>query len=352
MPDWSASMQQTFEYYVVDPGTWRDMKRLDTVKSCSISRDLSAETLGSATIDIIESLGECYIRVYLITIQNGIKEKHPLGTFLVQTPSSSFDGKIRSVSMDAYTPLLELKESPPPLGYSILKGENIMQIAHKLTEENARAPVVPTTSAEALNYDFVANPNDTWIAFLRDLISNAKYTFALDEMGRILFAPKQETASLQPVWTYTDDNSSILLPELELDHDLYGIPNVVEVIYSNGGDYYHHRVVNDDPNSPTSTVSRGREIIHRDTSPSIAGNSTESQIIEYAEKLLRDLSTVEYTASYTHGYCPVRLGDCVRLNYKSAGLQNIKAKVISQNIDCTQGCKVSEKAVFTTKLWR
>ena len=107
MIDWLSSMQQTFEYYVVNPDTWKDEKLIDNVISCTINRDSEAETLGSATIDVSESLGECYIRVYLITIQNGIKEKHPLGTFLVQTPSSSFDGKIRDVSMDSYTPLLE-----------------------------------------------------------------------------------------------------------------------------------------------------------------------------------------------------------------------------------------------------
>lgn len=73
MPDWSASMQQTFEYYVVDPGTWKDKQLLDNVISCSINRDSEAETLGSATIDITESVGECYIRAYLITIQNRVK---------------------------------------------------------------------------------------------------------------------------------------------------------------------------------------------------------------------------------------------------------------------------------------
>ena len=46
MPDWSSSMQQTFEYYVVDPESWKDIKLLDTVKSCSITRDAEAETLG------------------------------------------------------------------------------------------------------------------------------------------------------------------------------------------------------------------------------------------------------------------------------------------------------------------
>lgn len=351
MPDWTKSMQQTFEYYVVDPGTWRDTKLLDNVKSCTISRDSEAETLGSATINITESVGESYIRVYLVTIQNGVKEKHPLGTFLVQTPTSSYNGKIREVSMDAYTPLLELKENPPPLGYSILKNENIMSIAYRLCREHARAPVVETDCNTELYYDFVASTSDTWITFLTDLIANANYLFGLDEIGRILFLPKQDTASLQPVWTYTDDNSSILYPDMNIDHDLYGVPNVVEVVYSNGNDNYYARVVNDDVNSPISTVNRGREIIHRDTDPDIVGNPTQSQVQEYAEQLLRELSSLEYEITYTHGYCPVRIGDCVRLNYSGSGISNIKAKVVSQSIKCEAGCPVTEKAVFTTKLW-
>ncbi len=352
MPDWRSSMQQTFEYYTVDPGTWKDVRKLDTVKSCSISRDAEAETLGSATIDVTESLGEGYIRVYLITIQNGIREKHSLGTFLVQTPSSSFNGKIRNVSMDAYTPLLELKENPPPLGYSIIKGANIMDTAYMLCRDNLRAPVVKAVCDTPLHNDFVANTNDTWLTFISDLIANAKYTFELDELGRILFAPKQELESLQPVTTYDDGDKSILYHDLEMDHDLYGIPNVVEVIYSKGRDSYYARVVNDDPNSPTSTVNRGREIIYRTTDPGISGDPTNNMIEEYATRLLKELSTVAYTVTYTHAYCGTRLGDCIRLNYSRAGISGIKAKIISQTIKCEPGCPVTERAVFTTKLWR
>lgn len=352
MPDWTKSMQQTFEYYVVDPRTWMDKEPINTVISCTINRDSEAETLGSATFDIAESLGECYIRVYLITIQNGVREKHPLGTYLVQTPSSSFDGKMRSVSMDAYTPLLELKETQPPIGYYVAKRENILDTAYRLTRERTRAPVVATEHAKKLFDDFVADPSETWISFISDMLSNAKHKFALDEMGRVLFSPDQDTASLQPVHTFNDDNSSILHPELQMDHDLYGIPNVVEVIYSTSSENYYAKVVNNDSNSPTSTVSRGREIVYRETDPSLIGDPTENQIQEYAERLLKELSTLEYTVSYTHGYCPVRLGDCVRLNYSKAGLRNVKAKVISQSIKCEPGCPVTEKAVFTNKLWR
>lgn len=351
MPDWSKSMQQTFEYYVVDPATWKDTSKINNVKSSTISWDSTVETLGSATIDITESVGECYLRIYLVTVQNGITERHPLGTFLVQTPSSSFNGKIRNVTMDAYTPLLELKENYPPLGYSLLKDQNIMDIAYQLTREYVRAPVIETDCSEKLTTDFVADPSETWISFLTDLIGNAKYTFSLDEVGRVLFSPKQDTASLQPVWTYDDGNSSILYPEISMDHDLYGIPNVVEVTYSKGSTPLYSRVVNNDDNSPISTVNRGREIAYRVSDPSFSGEPTQDQIDEYAKQLLRELSTLEYTISYTHGYCPVRVGDCVRLNYSRAGITDIKAKVISQNIKCKPGCQVSEKAVFTTKLW-
>ena len=351
MANWFESMQQTFEYYLVDPITWKDTKQLNNVKSCTIDRDYETTTLGSATIDVTESTGECYVRVYLITIQNGVRERHPLGTFLVQTPSTSFDGKIKDISLDVYTPLLELKENPPPIGYSILKGENIMDWAYRLVREKARAPVVKASSDETLYYDFVANTDDTWLTYLTDLIANAKFEFGLDELSRILFLPKQDTASLQPVVTFDDGNSSILYPDFSMSHDLYGIPNVVEVIYSSDKANYYSRVVNDDPNSPISTVNRGREITHRVTNPELSGIPAQGQIDEYAKQLLRELSTLEYTVTYKHGYYPVRLGDCVRLNYERAEIKNVKAKVISQSIKCEPGCPVTEKAVFTEKLW-
>lgn len=352
MIDWTKSMQQSYEYYTVNPDTWRDIKKMSNVKSCTITRDSDAETLGSANIDLTEALDECYVRIYLKVLQNGEEFRESLGTFLIQTPTTNNDGKVETISADAYTPLLELKDNRPPLGYSILKQENIMAIAYRLTQEQLRAPVVETSCTEKLFDDYVANTDDTWLSFLTDLMANAKHSFGLDEMGRVLFLPSQDTASLQPVWTYNDDNSSILQPAVSLEHDIYGIPNVVEVIYSNGAGYYYAKVVNDDESSPISTVNRGREILYRVTDPDLKGEATDAQIQEYAERLLREMSSVEYTISYTHGYCPVRLGDCVRLNYEKANMTNIKAKVVSQSIKCTSGCTVTEKAVFTVKLWR
>ena len=352
MIDWTKSMTQTYEFYMVDPLTWKDTILLDQIKSCNIDRDEESQTLGSATIDSTEILDECYVRVYLIASQNGVTEKVALGTYLVQTPSISYDGKSNNISMDAYTPLIELKEGLPPLGYSILKDTNILDTAYDICREHMRAPVIKTNSSKTLYSDFISNTDDTWATFVNDLVANANYKLDLNEVGHVLFAPIQDTASLQPRWTYTDGENSIMYPEITNKRDLYGIPNVVEVIYSGDNGCLFSRIVNSDENSPISTVNRGREIVYRDSSPNLSGEPTQEMLDDYATQLLRNLSCLEHTITYSHGYCPVRVGDCVMLNYEKANIKNVRAKVVSQSIKCTTGCPVQETAVFTTKLWR
>ena len=352
MIDWTQSMRQTFEFYRVDPNTWKDVERIMNIQSSSIDRDITSATRGSATFDSTDTMDECYIRIYLIVNQNEETSKIPLATVLAQTPSTNFNGMFSSTSIDAYTPLIEIKDRRPPIGYTVYKDANIMNVASDLTAENTRAPVVAAKSDVKLYSDFTANVSDDWLTYLTQLMSNAKFEYDVDPMGRILFSPRQDIGALQPVWVYDDGNCSILQPSISNSRDLYGIPNVVEVIYSTSSGFLYSKVVNDDPNSPISTVSRGREVMYRDTSPRFQAEPTQEEIDKYAVQLLRNLSSLEHTIKYTHGYCPVRVGDAVMLDIKSAGLVNIKAKVIQQSIKCDTGCQVSETAVYTTKLWR
>lgn len=351
MPDWTKSMTQTFEFFEVDPNTWMEKRQLEYMTSCSIDRDMSADTLGSASFECTELPDECYVRVYLITIQNGVRERFCFGTFLVQTPSKTFDGTITNMSVSAYTPLIELKEDMPDFGYTVPRDKNIMDNVGDLTSEHLRAPVVKTQYTKKLYSDYVADPKDTWLSYITTLMNNANYRFDLDEYSRVLFAPVQKYDVLQPVWTFDDDNSSILLPSITYKKDYYGIPNVVEIIYSDSLDYRHIIVKNEQDGSPTSIKNRGRIIKYRETNPSVGGYPSEAVLKKYAEELLETLSTIEVTVTFSHGYCPVRIGDCVTLNYKRAGIINTRAQITSQSIDCTPGCKVTETAVFKQKLY-
>lgn len=355
MIDWTKSMQQTFEFYVVDPATWYDIEKLTKVKSCTITRDSSLDTLGSATLDADEDLNGRYVRVYLIATQNGETEKVPLGTHMYQSPSTVYDGKRHALSHDGYTPLIELKEKPMPIGYQALSGVNILDLAQTILEDDSiRAPIVHETGSvdKTLAGSFLADISDTRLTFVSDLLYNANYTLGLDELGKVLFMPDKELAAMAPVWTYSDDNSSILYPDLTISRDIFGIPNKIEVVYSESGSspiIATH--TNEDPESIVSHQQRGRWIIHRETDPDIAPGANQAQLNEYAYKKLRELSTVDYQISYKHGYCPVRLGDCVRLNYRRADFYNENAKVTRQVIHCEEGCQVEETAILTEHLW-
>lgn len=356
MPDWTKSMQQSFEYYRVDPKTWKDKEKLNHISSCSITRDLSSETLGSASFDVTELMDECYVREYLITRQNGFMEKFPLGTHLVQTSSYSFNGKYKKMSLDGYTPLIELKEKYPTIGYTIPKGENVIETTCSIMSENMRGPVIkPNSLSESvLQKDFTANVDDTWMTFLSDFVQNSKYSLGLDESCRVIFRPNRSISATQPIWEFNDDNSSILCSDIDYESDIYGIPNVIELFYDSDdsrSESIHVVVKNDDPDSILSIPSRGREIIQRITNPEVPGTPSKEYLEEYARYLLKNSSTVECTITYTHGYCPVNVGDCIRLDYKRSGLTDITARVISQTINCETGCQVEETAAFTKSLW-
>lgn len=327
-------------------------RRLTKITSCSITRDISQETLGNAQFESNELLGEMYVRVYAVVTQNKLSERYALGTFIIQTPGKKWDGKKSSYSLDAYTPLLELKDDKPPLGYTVKKNRNIMETVSGLLQDNTRLPFVPVEDDKWLEYDYVAEEGDTWLSYLSGLLAKAEYSFNLDEMGVIYFEKRQDVQSLTPLWTYMDDEISILYPDISIDDDIYGVPNKCTVVYTNEGANMECTVVNDRASSPISTVNRNRVVFHREMNPDFGGKPTESQLKIYTENLLESLSTINDTITYSHGFTPPRLYDAVRIHHRRGDMLDIKARVTSQKITCTKGLKVDETAEFTKKLWK
>ena len=80
MLDWTQTMSQSYRFYKVDPVTWMDGQELNQISDCSINWDSTSSTLGSASITTSEILEECYIRTYMVAIQNEVKETIPIGT--------------------------------------------------------------------------------------------------------------------------------------------------------------------------------------------------------------------------------------------------------------------------------
>lgn len=377
--DWTKGMTQTFEYYTVDPQTWYDVKMLTNIISCSLTHDNSSEMRGHASITTSEPLGENYIRIYLRVKQFGVEQRFCLGTYLFIVSSDSFNGKRHSYTYTGYTPLIELKEKLAPLGYNVIgvSGENPdlipPRVAPSITDEISR--VIGQYSRlklennvrieQPLLNNFAAGTSDNWLTVVNNLLNAStlqQYEMSVNNWGTIRIKEAITVYSERHVAEYDDSNSSILLPDLDLTDDMTDIPNVIEVIYTGDANknigYVRKVVRNEDTRSVVSIPSRGREIWKRFIISNIAipiGEVTkekiEEQVEAQAERLLEASSTIKKTIQYSHGFNGVEVGDTVLFNYERAGFTGIKAKVVSQTIQCKPGCQVDEMAVYTKKLW-
>lgn len=101
-----------------------------------------------------------------------------------------------------------------------------------------------------------------------------------------------------------------------------------------------------------STVHRGREIVKRITDATFAGEPTQKMVEQYAADKLAELSQLEVSITYKHGWNGVRVDDCVLMNNTLAGVTNVKAKVVAQSFECKSGIEVTETATYVIKYWR
>lgn len=349
MADWTRSMKQRWAYYEVSPKTWLDARELTSVSSCRITRDMESDIRESATFDLDGRLSdEAWIRVYLEIEQDGAAERMAVGTFLCQTPSLRVDGPVLSSSVDAYSSLLELSDDRPPVGFAC-KGDVLANL-ESIVEGASHAPF-QGWGTKSLTAHVVAEEDDTWLSYCRALAASAGCDIQCDEYGRIVMEPMKDISALRPVWTFEDGNSSILLPDIEETFDWFGLPNVCEVVWSEDARQLTGTAINKDPASLTSTVSRGRRVVLRSMNPEeLDEGCTQAEVNALAGKMLAEASAVEREYAISHGFCPVRVGDCVRLRYVRHGIDAI-AEVVSQEIECATGATVRSVLRVTERMW-
>lgn len=349
--NWLMPMTQSFEFYTVDPSTWHIRNKINTITECRINRNAASDTLVSAEFKSTDELNECYVRVILVATQNGVTERYPLGTFLATTPAMTFDGKNKNISIDAFSPLIEAKDQYPPIGYSFYKSKQCVSSVYTVLKNIVRCPVEYGGDDSSVLYEsFAADVQENYLSFLRSALSNADHDIRLDNECRVIIEKNRPLRELNPIMTYRDSDMSILYKDTTNKIDYYSVPNVVEVVWTSNGVNLGVTVQNESIASPVSIPNRGRKVVYREVSPSISGTPSQKVLNDYAVSLLKRLSTVECQITYTHGYTPTNIGDCVAIEYDRAGLERIKAKIISQSLRCIPGLPVEETAAYTQEL--
>jgi len=346
--DWTGSVARTYEFYEVDPASWQDVRRLERVASATLTFDRSKDTFGNGTVEVRDDMGEAYVRAYVVAEQGGARERMPVGTFLAQPASMTYNGKRTHLPMQAFTPLIELAENMPPLGFHVPAGRDTLRAASDLLVQHGRAPVSAAVSGYSLTEAHSAMPEETWLDFLKALVAKSGHYLAVDPLGRILMVPEREPGAMQPVHVFSFRNSSVV-PDVSDERGVYGKANTYEAVLTRetGGETatFSAIVRNENPASPTSIPSRGRVVYERNMSPEIpeglSAAETQAQLERFARRELAKETSADHSVTFDHKWMPhVRVGSCVMLDFPEIGIVS-RAVVEAQTIKCATGGKVT-----------
>lgn len=326
--NWAKGFGASYHAYAVNRDTWEDGEEIPLTGG-TVSRDASTELVESATLDLTRSIGEIWIRVYLVAVQNGTSTRQALFTGLTSQPAKEREGRMVNYSADCFSVLKPAADVLLPLGWYALKGQDAAQIIKELLSP-VPAPVHIQAESRYLDDHIVAESGETALSMARTIADAVGYQIRISGSGEIAISEYSTSPAVR-----FDELNDVLETEITETRDWYSCPNVLRVI----GDGASATARDDDPESTLSTVSRGREIWAQESLSVSSGAS----LSEYAVKRLKELQKPSRILEYARRYDPqVMPGDVVEMAYPEVGLTGLY-RVISQELELSYGCRTEEQ---------
>lgn len=244
-----------------------------------IKTALSGEFLPPAEVDWLRD------EIEPVLVIDG--KESPLGRFLPATVTESRGEDAPTVRVEAYDRCWVLRDTKLEAPAYYPATARYLQIVETLLTEAGIAIIQKTPSTLTL-----AESRADWqigtsyLRIVNDLLAEINYKPVwFDASGAARLEPVQEPTAANLQHTLSDaDITSLLLPELSAQTDVFQQPNVFVVYCSNPDktDVLKATAVNNNPQSPLSVLRRGRRITSVTRLNNIAGSTT---LQEYADRL-------------------------------------------------------------------
>lgn len=328
--DWKSGYSSTYYAYIVDSVSWRETDRLE-ITGGNINRT-DAGLRDSADIECTGYSGrETYIRVYLDTKQAGETVHEPMFTGLATSPSRDIKGNYETQTLECFSVLKAADDVLLQRGYYVPAG---LDSARAITDllSIIPAPIEVEGAAPGLQMSIIAEDGETRLSMADKILTAIGWRMRIRGDGTVVLAPRPTDAAAQ----FDPLDHDVLEPSINIDYDWFECPNVFRAVM----DDLSAVARDDDPDSPLSTVSRGREVWAEETSCDL---NTGESISEYAARRLKELQAVRLTARYSRRYDPgVLVGDLVHLRYPAQGLDGLY-RVTSQSVELSYGASTTEE---------
>lgn len=330
--DWSKGFSSIYYLTIVDKNTWNDTDRIEIIGG-TIKRSLSdlREAADVTCIDY-DSDSEQLIRVWLDARQEGDSSHTPLFTGIATSPGRDINGVLETNKLQCYSVLKYAQDVLLPRGWYAAKGTNTGYLIQSLLRDTG-APISISENSPVLKSAIIAEDGENKLSMVDKIISAmGNWTLYLTGFGEIVV----EEINREAVEIFGALNNDVLEPSLNVTYDWYNCPNVFRAV----SDDVYAVARDDDPESPFSTISRGREVWAEETNCYLSDGES---LAEYASRMLKEMQQVATEVSYTRRFYPnVLVGDIIRLNYPA---QDIFGDYIvkSQSIELGYGARTSEE---------
>lgn len=329
--NWKNGFSSSYYAYFIDPASWRETERFEITGGNIKRSDDGLRDSADISCVSYEQGKEKYIRVYLDARQHGGAAHIPLFTGLATSPAWDIDGYYETNTLECYSVLKAADDMLLDRGYYVSAGASGVVVIRELLS-CCPAPVTAEGVSPSLHSSIIAEDGETRLSMAEKVLAAIGWRMRIHGDGTVELCEKAvaDSARFDPI------EQDVLEPTITVKYDWYSCPNVFRAVHEDLS-----AVARDDsPDSPLSTVSRGREVWAEETSCEF---NTGESISEYAARRLRELQQTELTAEYDRRFHPdVLVGDLIRLHYPAQGLDGL-FRVKSQNIELGYNAKTTEE---------
>ena len=265
---------------------------------------------------------------------NGVAESVALATMHAAVSAVEYSEATQKASLILYSALLTLQQACLEESLTIPAGTVAVTAARERCEDLG-LEVVASASTVELTQDASFNAGDSDLKVVNHLLGLANFwSVRPDGYGRLLMHLYQAPSQRQPVWTFEAGPSAVFEPAVGVQADTFNVPNKCVLTCSNSEGTFSGSYTNDDPESPYSTVCRGRTIALPE---SVTDAVDEADLDAKAERRLREATGIADTITVTHAYVPATIGDVVRVVWPKHGLDyraSIQSQQLNQGPEC------------------
>lgn len=340
--DWSSGYRATYRLYKVDRETWADVGIVGGVQSASVESDLGKDLVQSGSVTVTMPVGETfergYYRLAIITEQSGGLERFDVSTLYYTTSTRNVSNGSATFPLVGRSVLYPASRRKMLVGSYAPLGVDGAVYAADLLRSAVAAPVT-VEGGFSLDEHLVFGIGMTVLKAALMVLDAGGFIISINGSGHVTIRESPTTVSED-----LDTVADLMLPTTSDTFDTAEVPNRYTAIDKGQS----VTITNDDPNSESSTVSKGYPDDEVDTSPKRVNGET---LTHYATRRLYELSIVKRPYTYQREYNDaIMVGDLLPMTVNG---ERLTLRSTRQALSCTAGgIVVSETAETEVPLWQ